>query len=54
MDLRRDSTSPRLRLRFSTRLLTTRHITLHLPRNWPWQHVWTHMFAITHGPPELI
>ncbi|MEE1806211.1 IS1380 family transposase [Streptomyces sp. BE133] len=33
---------------------SARRITLHLPRNWPWQQAWTHMFAITHGPPGLI
>ncbi|MGW3626433.1 IS1380 family transposase, partial [Streptomyces sp. NPDC000880] len=31
---------------------SARRITLHLPHNWPRQHAWTHMFAITHGPPE--
>ncbi|WP_413752301.1 IS1380 family transposase [Streptomyces sp. R-74717] len=33
---------------------SARRITLHLPHNWPWQQAWTHMFAITHGPPGLI
>jgi hypothetical protein len=31
---------------------SARHLTLHLPRNWPWQHAWTHLFDTIHAPPE--
>ncbi|QDL69781.1 IS1380 family transposase [Streptomyces malaysiensis subsp. malaysiensis] len=31
---------------------SARRITLHLPRNWRWQHVWTHLFDTVHRPPE--
>lgn len=27
------------------------HITLHLPRHWPWQHAFTNIFHVTHRPP---
>ena len=28
-----------------------RRLTLHLPRNWPWQDAWQQMFAVLHAPP---
>jgi hypothetical protein len=31
---------------------SARRLTLHLPRRWPWQHAWTHLFATVHAPPE--
>jgi hypothetical protein len=31
---------------------SARRITLHLPRNWPWQHAWRHLFDTVHRPPE--
>ncbi|WP_301274508.1 transposase [Streptomyces sp. RKCA744] len=31
---------------------SARRITLHLPRNWRWQHAWTHLFDTVHRPPE--
>ncbi|MER5361649.1 IS1380 family transposase [Streptomyces sp. NPDC002785] len=31
---------------------SARRITLHLPRRWPWQHAWTHLFDTVHDPPE--
>jgi hypothetical protein len=27
------------------------HITLHLPRHWPWRHAFTNLFHTTHRPP---
>ena len=30
---------------------SARRITLHLPRNWPWQHAWTQLFDTVHDPP---
>jgi hypothetical protein len=30
---------------------SARPITVHLPRAWPWQHTWTHMFTRVCGPP---
>lgn len=29
-----------------------RRLTLHLPRNWPWQDAWQQMFAVLHAPPR--
>ncbi|MFF4764864.1 IS1380 family transposase, partial [Streptomyces sp. NPDC001292] len=31
---------------------SARRLTLHLPRRWPWQHAWTHLFDIVHAPPD--
>jgi len=31
---------------------SARRLTLHLPRRWPWQHAWTHLFDTVHAPPE--
>jgi hypothetical protein len=31
---------------------SARRLTLHLPRQWPWQHAWTHLFDTVHTPPE--
>ncbi|MFE2500289.1 IS1380 family transposase [Streptomyces scopuliridis] len=31
---------------------SARRLTLHLPRNWPRQHAWTHLLDTLHGPPE--
>jgi fatty-acyl-CoA synthase len=28
-----------------------RHITLHLPEHWPWQHAWSNLLAATGPPP---
>ncbi|MFI9042706.1 IS1380 family transposase, partial [Streptomyces sp. NPDC053726] len=30
-----------------------RRLTLHLPRNWPWQDAWQQMFAVLHPPPRV-
>jgi hypothetical protein len=29
-----------------------RRLTLHLPRNWPWQEAWQQLFATLHAPPR--
>ncbi len=31
---------------------SARKLRLHLPKNWPWEPAWTHMFYATHGPPR--
>ncbi|MGI5516635.1 IS1380 family transposase [Streptomyces sp. CA-106131] len=31
---------------------SARRLTLHLPRQWPWQDPWTQLFATLHAPPE--
>ncbi|MCC3773011.1 IS1380 family transposase [Streptomyces sp. UNOC14_S4] len=31
---------------------SARRLTLHLPRQWPWQDVWLHLFETVHAPPE--
>ena len=33
---------------------TARHITLHLPINWPWQAAWHGLFTTTHTPPTPV
>ena len=30
---------------------SARRITLHLPKNWPWERQWTTLFTSTSGPP---
>ncbi|MCX5317552.1 IS1380 family transposase [Streptomyces sp. NBC_00154] len=29
-----------------------RRLTLRMPRNWPWQEAWLHMFAVLQAPPH--
>ncbi|NIY69547.1 transposase IS4 family protein [Streptomyces malaysiensis] len=31
---------------------SARRLTLHLPRQWPWQDPWTQLLATLHTPPE--
>jgi hypothetical protein len=33
---------------------SARRVTLHLPRNWRWQHAWKHLFDTVHAPPEPV
>ncbi|MFI9388104.1 transposase, partial [Kutzneria sp. NPDC052558] len=33
---------------------TARTITLHLPRNWPWQQAWQRAFTHAHAPPRAV
>ncbi len=30
---------------------SARRITLHLPKDWPWEHAWTQLFTLGCGPP---
>jgi hypothetical protein len=31
---------------------SARRLVLHLPRQWPWQDAWIHLFDTVHAPPE--
>jgi hypothetical protein len=31
---------------------SARRLTLHLPRDWPWEHAWQELFAATSDPPQ--
>lgn len=33
---------------------SARRLTLHLPRDWPWQHAWTVLFERVHAPPATV
>jgi hypothetical protein len=30
---------------------SARRLTLHLPRDWPWEPAWQQLFAAAHAPP---
>ena len=30
---------------------SARRVTLHLPKDWPWEHAWTQLFTLGCGPP---
>jgi Transposase DDE domain group 1 len=49
------ATTPTIRRKLITipaRVATSaRRITIHLPRNWPWQNAWTHLFDRVADPP---
>jgi hypothetical protein len=30
---------------------SARRITLHLPKDWPWENAWTQLFTLGCGPP---
>lgn len=30
---------------------SARRVTVHLPRDWPWEHAWTRLFRHACGPP---
>ena len=39
-------------IRVPARLASSaRRLTLHLPRDWPWEPAWQQLFAAAHAPP---
>jgi hypothetical protein len=31
---------------------SARHLALHLPTDWPWEHPWTQLLDAVHAPPQ--